>query len=124
MEDLNILCSRPAWLDFAGRLGFEVFLRKPKNKNGEHKIMSQEFVPDDNSSVSGALEEDRPSNSPEESEQEILQIRVVGSRRSVFKTIHHLYLLGFAAVGDWSPPQPGSKPGEFISVLIRRSSKA
>ncbi|MCU0545271.1 MAG: hypothetical protein MUE44_24375 [Oscillatoriaceae cyanobacterium Prado104] len=105
MEDLNILCSRPAWLDFAGRLGFEVFLRK-------------------NSSVSGALEEDRPSNSPEESEQEILQIRVVGSRRSVFKTIHHLYLLGFAAVGDWSPPQPGSKPGEFISVLIRRSSKA
>ncbi|MCU0546999.1 MAG: hypothetical protein MUE44_33365 [Oscillatoriaceae cyanobacterium Prado104] len=77
-----------------------------------------------NSSVSGALEEDRPSNSPEESEQEILQIRVVGSRKGVLKTIHHLYLLGFAAVSDWSPPQPVSKPGEFVSVLIRRSSKA
>jgi hypothetical protein len=86
--------------------------------------MSQEFVPDDNLSVSGALEEDCPSESPEEPEQEIVQIRVVGSRKGVFKTIHHLYLLGFATVGDWSPPQPGSKPGEFVSVLIRRSSKA
>lgn len=79
--------------------------------------MSQEFVPDDNSS-------DRPNDGSAEPEQEIIQIRVVGSRKGVFKTIHHLYLLGFAAVGDWSPPQPGSKPGEFVSVLIRRSSKA
>jgi hypothetical protein len=79
--------------------------------------MSQEFVPDDNSSA-------RPNDNPPEPEQEIVQVRIVASRKGVLKTIHHLYLLGFAAVSDWSPPQPGSKPGEFVSVLIRRSSKA
>ncbi|MEG3955796.1 hypothetical protein [Microcoleus sp. herbarium2] len=86
--------------------------------------MSQEFVPDDNFSVSEALEEDRPNDASAVSEQEVVRITVVGSPASVLETIHTLYRLGFAQVGDWSPPQRGAKPGQVISVLIRRSRKA
>ncbi|WP_293338019.1 MULTISPECIES: hypothetical protein [unclassified Microcoleus] len=75
--------------------------------------MSQEFLPDDNLS-------DCP-NDDCESEQEVLQITVVGSHKAVLETIHTLYRLGFAAVGDWSKLQRGPKPGQVISVLIRRS---
>ncbi|MEG4629074.1 hypothetical protein QUB56_05385 [Microcoleus sp. AR_TQ3_B6] len=86
--------------------------------------MSQEFVPDDNFSVSEALEEDRPNDASAVSEQEVVPITVVGSRAAVLETIHTLYRLGFASVGDWSPPQRGAKPGPVISVLIRRHRKA
>ena len=79
--------------------------------------MSQEFVPDDNLS-------DRPNDASAVSEQEVVRITVVGSRAAVLETIHTLYRLGFAAVGDWIPPQRGAKPGQVISVLIRRSRKA
>jgi hypothetical protein len=78
--------------------------------------MSQEFLPDDNSS-------ERPNSDSAVLEQEVLQITVVGSRKAVLETIHTLYRLGFAAVGDWSKLQRGGKPGQFVSVLIRRSSK-
>jgi alkanesulfonate monooxygenase SsuD/methylene tetrahydromethanopterin reductase-like flavin-dependent oxidoreductase (luciferase family) len=86
--------------------------------------MSQEFVPDDNLDVSEALEEDRPNDASAVSEQEVVRITVVGSPAAVLETIHTLYRLGFAQVGDWSPPQRGAKPGQVISVLIRRSRKA
>ena len=86
--------------------------------------MSQEFVPDDNFSVSEALEEDRPNDASAVSEQEVVRITVVGSHAAVLETIHTLYRLGFAQVGDWIPPQRGAKPGQVISVLIRRSRKA
>ena len=79
--------------------------------------MSQEFVPDDNL-------DDRPNDASAVSEQEVVRITVVGSRAAVLETIHTLYGLGFAPVGDWSPPQRGAKPGQVISVLIRRSRKA
>ncbi|MEG3849055.1 hypothetical protein QT971_16985 [Microcoleus sp. herbarium19] len=79
--------------------------------------MSQEFLPDDNLS-------ERPNDKSAASEQEVVQITVVGSRKAVLETIHTLYRLGFAAVGDWSPPQRGPKLGQVISVLIRRSGKA
>ncbi|MEG4091922.1 hypothetical protein [Microcoleus sp. Pol12B4] len=59
--------------------------------------MSQEFVPDDNLSA-------RPNDASAVSEQKVVQITVVGSRAAVLETIHTLYRLGFAAVGDWSPP--------------------
>ena len=86
--------------------------------------MSQEFVPDDNLDVSEALEEDRPNDASAVSEQEVVRITVVGSHAAVLETIHTLYRVGFAQVGDWSPPQRGAKPGQVISVLIRRSRKA
>jgi len=84
--------------------------------------MSQEFVPDDNSSVSEALEEDRPNDdSAAVCEQEVVLLTVVGSPKGVRETILTLYRLGFAEVGDWSPPQRAANPKQVISVLIRRS---
>jgi len=77
--------------------------------------MSQEFVPDDNSS-------DRPNDdSAAVCEQEVVLLTVVGSPKGVRETILTLYRLGFAEVGDWSPPQRAANPKQVISVLIRRS---
>ena len=79
--------------------------------------MSQEFVPDDNLS-------DRPNDGSTVSKQEVVQITIVGSRAAVLQTIHTLYRLGFASVGDWNPPQPTANPGQVMSVLIRRRGRA
>jgi hypothetical protein len=77
--------------------------------------MSQEFVPDDNSS-------DRPNDdSAAVCEQEVVLLTLVGSPKGVRETILTLYRLGFAEVGDWSPPQRAANPKQVISVLIRRS---
>ena len=77
--------------------------------------MSQEFVPDDNKF-------DRPNDdSAAVCEQEVVLLTVVGSPKGVRETILTLYRLGFAEVGDWSPPQRAANPKQVISVLIRRS---
>ncbi|WP_293148665.1 MULTISPECIES: hypothetical protein [unclassified Microcoleus] len=87
--------------------------------------MSQEFVPDENSSVSEALEEDCPnSDSAAVSEQDVLLVTVVGSPQGVRETILTLYRLGFAEVGDWSPVQRAATPGHVMSVLIRRKVRS
>ena len=78
--------------------------------------MSQEFVPDDNSS-------DRPNSDSAISEQEVVLLTVVGSPSGVRETILTLYRLGFASVGDWSPPQRAANPKQVMSVLIRRRSR-
>ena len=76
--------------------------------------MSQEFLPDE-------IESELPnSDSAAVSEQEVVRVTVTGSRAAVLETIHTLYRLGFAEVGDWSRPQRGAKLGEVVSVLIRR----
>ena len=80
--------------------------------------MSQEFVADDNSA-------DRPNDdSAAVCEQEVVLLTVVGSPSCVRETILTLYRLGFAEVGDWSPPQRAANPKQVISVLIRRSRSA
>jgi hypothetical protein len=77
--------------------------------------MSQEFVPEDNSS-------DRPNDdSAAVSEQEVVLLTVIGSPKGVRETIFTLYRLGFAEVGDWSPLQRAANPKQVIGVLIRRS---
>ena len=77
--------------------------------------MSQEFVPDVNSS-------DLPNDdSAAVSEQEVVLLTLVGSPKGVRETILTLYRLGFAEVGDWSPLQRAANPKQVISVLIRRS---
>ena len=87
--------------------------------------MSQEFVPDENSSVSAALEEDRPnSDSAAVSEQDVLLVTLVGSPQGVRETILTLYRLGFASVGDWSPVQRAANAGQVMSVLIRRKVRS
>jgi hypothetical protein len=90
------------------------FPTKPKIK--ENIIMSQEFVPDDNLS-------DRPNSDSAISEQEVVLLTVVGSPNGVRETILTLYRLGFAEVGDWSPPQRAANPKQVMSVLIRRRSR-
>ena len=85
--------------------------------------MSQEFVPDDNSSVSEALEEDRQNSDSAISEQEVVLLTVVGFPNGVRETILTLYRLGFAEVGDWSPLQRAANPKQVMSVLIRRRSR-
>jgi len=77
--------------------------------------MPEEFVPEDNSFVSPALPDDRPNPDSALSEQEVVRISVVGSRKIVLETIHTLYRLGFAPVGDWSKLQPGPQPGQVVS---------
>jgi len=87
--------------------------------------MSQEFVPDENESVSGALEEDCPnSDSAAVSEQDVLLVTLVGSPQGVRETILTLYRLGFAQVGDWSPVQRAANAQQVMSVLIRRKVRS
>lgn len=81
-------------------------------------------TPSDNSAISEQqITASVGTASKPKSEQDIVQITLIGSQRAVVKTIHKLYRMGFAAVGDWSPLQRGKKPGEVISVLICRGQK-
>jgi|GEM_PF-525800 len=53
------------------------------------------------------------------SAREPLRVLIIGPRQGVISTIHTLYLLGFAEVGEWSPLIPGPNPGEVMSILTR-----
>ncbi|MEA5551854.1 hypothetical protein VB713_12955 [Anabaena cylindrica UHCC 0172] len=57
---------------------------------------------------------EQPSN------REPLKHLLIGSRRTVTSTIHHLQVIGYADVGDWSEPIPTGNVGEFMSILIRQ----
>ncbi|GCL40033.1 hypothetical protein SR1949_51670 [Sphaerospermopsis reniformis] len=46
--------------------------------------------------------------------------KLIGSRRTVTSTIHHLQVIGYADVGDWSDPIPTGNPGEVMSILSRQ----
>ncbi|MBD2459436.1 hypothetical protein H6G89_00120 [Oscillatoria sp. FACHB-1407] len=74
------------------------------------------FTPTPNSNPNPGLgsltEQDLPN-------RESLRILVIGSRRGVTGTIHTLYRLGFAEVGEWSPLLPAATPGEVMSILTR-----
>ncbi|WP_242049171.1 MULTISPECIES: hypothetical protein [Nostocales] len=43
-----------------------------------------------------------------------------GSAKAVISTIHHLQVIGYASVGDWSPLLPTGNSGEVMSILIRQ----
>ncbi|MDY6941048.1 MAG: hypothetical protein SWY16_25745 [Cyanobacteriota bacterium] len=53
-------------------------------------------------------------------QRESLKLLIIGSASSVTRTIHSLHCRGFAEVGDWSPLQPTSNPGEVMSILVRQ----
>ena len=76
-------------------------------------MMSQEFLPDDNSS-------ERPNSESALPEQDVVLLTIVGSPKGVRETILTLYRLGFAEVGDWSQLQRAANPKQVMSVLIRR----
>jgi hypothetical protein len=81
--------------------------------------MTEEFVPDDDKSVSPSLEGSN-DESAAISEQDVLCVTLTGSPKGVRETILTLYRLGFAEVGDWSPVQRAANPKQVMSVLIRR----
>ncbi|HLO88539.1 MAG TPA: hypothetical protein VK203_26515 [Nostocaceae cyanobacterium] len=57
-----------------------------------------------------------PENAPN---REKVKLLLVGSPAGVNSIILHLYKLGFAAVGEWSPPQPTNNQGEVMRILIK-----
>ncbi len=53
-------------------------------------------------------------------ERETIKHTLVGSSRTVMRTIHILHQLGYAQVSDWSPLLPSpTNPGEVMSILVR-----
>jgi hypothetical protein len=45
---------------------------------------------------------------------------LIGSPQTVTSTIHHLQIIGYASVGDWSQLIPTGNSGEVMSILIRQ----
>nr|WP_103124356.1 hypothetical protein [Nostoc cycadae] len=45
---------------------------------------------------------------------------LIGSTQVVTSTIHHLHIVGYASVGDWSPLLPTANSDEVMSILIRQ----
>jgi len=45
---------------------------------------------------------------------------LIGSPKAVTSTIHHLQIVGYANVGDWSPLLPTPNSGEVMSILSRQ----
>ena len=52
--------------------------------------------------------------------QEIVRLHLIGSQRGIAIIQNQLHICGFTEVNTWSRPQPTGRPGEYISVLIRR----
>lgn len=42
-----------------------------------------------------------------------------GAAKSVNSIVHRLHVLGFAEVGEWTPPLPAPVNGEVIRILTR-----
>ncbi|MGD2183247.1 peptide ABC transporter substrate-binding protein [Lusitaniella coriacea] len=55
-----------------------------------------------------------------EPQREPIKVLLIGSPKAVTSTIHSLYCLRFAEVGEWSPLLPTQNPGEVMSILVRR----
>jgi hypothetical protein len=60
------------------------------------------------------------TSEPTSSHRESVRVLLIGSRLGVIRTIKRFYRLKVAEVGDWSPLQPGPKPGEYMSILTLR----
>ncbi|MBC1236381.1 MULTISPECIES: hypothetical protein [Nostoc] len=45
---------------------------------------------------------------------------LMGSSKAVIGTIHHLQIIGYASVGDWSPLVRTGNADEVMSILIRQ----
>ena len=56
----------------------------------------------------------------ENPQREPIKHMLIGSPKIVTSTIHHLQLIGYASVGDWSPLLPTGNSGEVMSILVRQ----
>lgn len=68
-------------------------------------------------SVPKLLRETLPDTAP--SHRQPIRILVCGVPAGVESIIHRLHVLGFAEVGEWSPPLPSPVSGEVIRILTR-----
>lgn len=82
--------------------------------------MSEDFLPDTNETPESRVS--REASTEPTSNRESVKILVIGSPRAVKNIIQTQYRLGFAEVTEWSPLQPTAKPGEVVSILIRKLS--
>ncbi len=48
-----------------------------------------------------------------------IRLLVCGVAEGVDGIVHNLHVLGFAEVGEWSPPLPSPVQGEVIRILTR-----
>ncbi|MBD2439613.1 hypothetical protein [Nostoc sp. FACHB-110] len=60
---------------------------------------------------------DTPTRNPN---REPIKHILMGSSQAVTSTIHHLQMIGYASVGDWSPLLPTGNADEVMSILIRQ----
>ncbi len=51
--------------------------------------------------------------------REPIKHTLIGSPKALTSTIHYLQVIGYSAVGDWSPLVPTENPDEVMSILIR-----
>jgi hypothetical protein len=51
--------------------------------------------------------------------REPLKHLLIGSPKAVTSTIHHLQVIGYTDVGNWSPLARTRNPGEVMSILNR-----
>jgi hypothetical protein len=70
--------------------------------------------------ISGATHSTPESKSEIISDREPLKHLLIGSRKTVTSTIHHLQVIGYADVGDWSELLPTGNSGEVMSILSRQ----
>ena len=70
------------------------------------------------------LEGDIPEQAeqtPNEAQRQIIKFLLIGSPEIVNSIIHHLQLIGYAEVGDWSRSLPvPSSPEEVMRILLRK----
>ncbi|WP_214662636.1 hypothetical protein [Amazonocrinis nigriterrae] len=64
----------------------------------------------------------KPSPEKPLRKREPIKHLLIGSPKAVTSTIHFLQMIGYANVGDWSPPQSTGNPDEVMSILIRQIS--
>ncbi|MFN6565943.1 hypothetical protein [Dendronalium sp. ChiSLP03b] len=48
-----------------------------------------------------------------------VRLLACGAAKSVNSIVHSLHVLGFAEVGEWTPPLPSPVNGEVIRILTR-----
>ncbi len=93
--------------------------------------MARSFLTDGKEGDRCRLAENRPQPpvlpidvNPLAPEQEQLRIVLIGSAGWVRETIHDLHRRGFANASNWSNLQPGTNPGEVVSILTRRRQRS
>ncbi len=62
----------------------------------------------------------KPKQPPPQNTVEPIKHLLIGSKKTVYATIHHLHVLNYAHATDWSDLVPTANPGEFMSVLKKQ----